>query len=132
MIGIGSDLLDIRRIEKTISRFGDRFKNRIFTKNEINKCEKRLNKFECYAKRFAAKEAASKALGTGFRKGVFWKDLEVVNLPSGKPTIKFHGNSLIHLNSLLPSESNLSIDLTITDEDPYAQALVIISSDKSK
>ena len=132
MIGIGSDLLDIRRIEKTISRFGDRFKNRIFTKNEINKCEKRLNKFECYAKRFAAKEAASKALGTGFRKGVFWKDLEVVNLPSGKPTIKFYGNSLIHLNSLLPSESNLSIDLTITDEYPYAQALVIISSDKSK
>ena len=132
MIGIGSDLLDIRRIEKTISRFGDRFKNKIFTKNEINKCEKRLNKFECYAKRFAAKEAASKALGTGFRKGVFWKDLEVVNLPSGKPTIKFHGNSLIRLNSLLPSESNLSIDLTITDEYPYAQALVIISSDKSK
>ena len=132
MIGIGSDLLDIRRIEKTISRFGDRFKNKIFTKNEINKCEKRLNKFECYAKRFAAKEAASKALGTGFRKGVFWKDLEVVNLPSGKPTIKFHGNSLIHLNSLLPSESNLSIDLTITDEYPYAQALVIISTDKSK
>ena len=132
MIGIGSDLLDIRRIEKTISRFGDRFKNKIFTKNEINKCEKRLNKFECYAKRFAAKEAASKALGTGFRKGIFWKDLEVVNLPSGKPTIKFHGNSLIHLNSLLPSESNLSIDLTITDEYPYAQALVIISSDKSK
>ena len=132
MIGIGSDLLDIRRIEKTISRFGDRFKNRIFTKNEINKCEKRLNKVECYAKRFAAKEAASKALGTGFRKGVFWKDLEVVNLPSGKPTIKFYGNSLIHLNSLLPSESNLSIDLTITDEYPYAQALVIISSDKSK
>ena len=132
MIGIGSDLLDIRRIEKTISRFGDRFKNKIFSKNEINKCEKRLNKFECYAKRFAAKEAASKALGTGFRKGVFWKDLEIVNLPSGKPTIKFHGNSLIHLNSLLPSESNLSIDLTITDEYPYAQALVIISSDKSK
>ena len=132
MIGIGSDLLDIRRIEKTISRFGDRFKNKIFTKNEINKCEKRLNKFECYAKRFAAKEAASKALGTGFRKGVFWRDLEVVNLPSGKPTIKFHGNSLIYLNSLLPSESNLSIDLTITDEYPYAQALVIISSEKSK
>ena len=132
MIGIGSDLLDIRRIDKTISRFGDRFKNKIFTKNEINKCEKRLNKFECYAKRFAAKEAASKALGTGFRKGVFWKDLEVVNLPSGKPTIKFHGNSLIYLNSLLPSESNFSIDLTITDEYPYAQALVIISSEKSK
>ena len=132
MIGIGSDLLDIRRIEKTISRFGDRFKNKIFTKNEINKCEKRLNKVACYAKRFAAKEAASKALGTGFRKGVFWKDLEVVNLPSGKPTIKFHGNSLIHLNSLLPSEGKLSIDLTITDEYPYAQALVIITSEKSK
>jgi holo-[acyl-carrier protein] synthase len=132
MIGIGSDLLDIRRIEKTISRFGDRFKNKIFTKNEIYKCEKRLNKIECYAKRFAAKEATSKALGTGFRKGVFWKDLEVVNLPSGKPTIKFHGNSLSHLNSLLPPESDPSINLTITDEYPYAQALVIISSEKNK
>ena len=129
MIGTGSDLLDIRRIEKTISRFGDRFKNKVFTKNEINKCEKRLNKVECYAKRFAAKEAASKALGTGFRKGVFWKDLEVVNLPSGKPTIKFHGKSLSHLNSLVLNDCNPSINLTITDEYPYAQALVIISTE---
>ena len=130
MIGIGSDLLDIRRIEKTISRFGDRFKNKIFTKNEINKCEQRSSKIECYAKRFAAKEATSKALGTGFRKGIFWKDLEVVSLPSGKPTIKFHGNSLYYLNSLLPPESSPNINVTITDEYPYAQALVIISSEK--
>ena len=130
MIGIGSDLIDIRRIEKTLSRFGDRFKNRVFTRNEIIKCEQRYNSNECFAKRFAAKEAASKALGTGFRKGVFWKDLEVVNLPSGKPTIKFKGNSLKHLNSLLASNKIPSINLTITDEYPYAQALVIISSEK--
>ena len=132
MIGIGSDLLDIRRIEKTLSRYGDRFKNRIFTKDEINKCEKRQNKIECYAKRFAAKEAASKALGTGFRMGVFWKDLEIINLPSGKPTIKFYGFSLIHLNSLVSSDSSPCVNLTITDEYPYAQALVIITSEKSK
>ena len=97
MIGLGSDLIDIRRIEKTLFRFGDRFKKRIFTKNEIKKCEKRKENVACYAKRFAAKEAAAKALGTGFRNGVFWRDLEVVNLPSGKPTIIFHGNSLIRL-----------------------------------
>jgi len=129
MIGIGSDLIDIRRIEKTLSRYGDRFKNRVFTKSEINKCEQRYNSKECFAKRFAAKEAASKALGTGFRKGVFWKDLEVVNLPSGKPTLNFTGNSLKHLNSLLPSNETACINLTITDEYPYAQALVIISSE---
>ena len=100
MIGLGSDLIDIRRIENTLSKFGDRFKKRIFTENEIKKCEKRKKSAACYAKRFAAKEAAAKALGTGFRNGVFWRDLEVTNLPSGKPTITFHGNSQLQLKKL--------------------------------
>ena len=125
MISIGSDLIDIRRIEKTLNRFGNKFKNRIFTQKEIEKCERRKESAACYAKRFAAKEAAAKALGTGFRKGVFWKDLEVNNVPSGEPTVIFHGKSRQHLNRLISgSESN--IKLTITDEYPYAQAIVII------
>ncbi len=126
MIGLGSDLIDIRRIEKTLFRFGDRFKKRIFTKNEIKKCEKRKENVACYAKRFAAKEAAAKALGTGFRNGVFWRDLEVTNLPSGKPTIIFHGNSLIRLKKIM-NDKNPDISLTITDEFPYAQAIVTIN-----
>ena len=125
MISIGSDLIDIRRIEKTINRFGNRFKNRIFTQKEIEKCERRKEAAACYAKRFAAKEAAAKALGTGFRKGVLWKDLEVNNFPSGEPTVIFHGKSRQHLNRLI-SSSKSNIKLTITDEYPYAQAIVII------
>mgnify|MGYP001197912159 CR=1 FL=1 len=128
MIGLGADILDIRRIEKTISRFGNKFKKRIFTNNEIKKCESRRLSLECFAKRFAAKEAAAKALGTGFRKGVYWKDLEVTNLPSGKPTINFHGNSKIHLDKLIPKGHKPNVDLTVTDEFPYAQAIVIINS----
>ena len=128
MIGIGSDLLDIRRLEKTFQKYGDRFKRRIFTDNEVNKCDNGSNQIACYAKRFAAKEAASKALGTGFRKGVFWKDLEVINLPSGKPTIKFHGNSMRLLNSLIAFGETPNINLSITDEYPYAHAIVTISS----
>ena len=126
MIGLGSDLVDIRRIEKTISRFGERFKKRIYTEYEINKCEKRKESIACYAKRFAAKEAAAKALGTGFRNGVFWRDLEVANLPSGKPTIIFHGNSLIRLKQIVSNKKPV-ISLTITDEFPYAQAIVTIN-----
>jgi len=126
VIGLGSDLVDIRRIEKTISRFGDRFKKRIYRENEINKCEKRKESIACYAKRFAAKEAAAKALGTGFRNGVFWKDLEVANLPSGKPTIIFHGNSQVRLAQIV-SNKKPDISLTITDEFPYAQAIVTIN-----
>ena len=126
MLGLGSDLVDMRRIEKTLSRFGDRFKKRIYTENEIKKCEKRKESVACYAKRFAAKEAAAKALGTGFRSGVFWRDLEVANLPSGKPTIFFHGNSQIRLKKIV-SEKEPDISLTITDEFPYAQAIVIIN-----
>jgi len=128
MIGIGTDILDIRRIEKTINRFGDRFKKRIFTENEIKKCEARKLSTNCYAKRYAAKEAASKALGTGFRKGVFWKDLEVCNLPSGQPTIIFHGGAKDHLDHLTPLKKEAIVNLTITDEYPYAQAIVIIES----
>ena len=129
MIGLGSDILDIRRIEKTLLRFGDRFKNRIFTESEINKCEKRKLSVECFAKRFAAKEAAAKALGTGFRKGVYWKDLEVINLPSGKPSINFYGESKKHLDSLMPKNTVPCINLSITDEFPYAQAIVTINAD---
>ena len=126
MIGLGSDLIDIRRIENTLSKFGDRFKKRIFTENEIIKCERRKESAACYAKRFAAKEAAAKALGTGFRNGVFWRDLEVTNLPSGKPTITFHGNSQLQLKKIT-NDKEPDISLTITDEFPYAQAIVTIN-----
>ena len=128
MIGLGSDLIDIRRIEKTFIKFGDRFRDRIFTKNEIEKCEKRSEKISCYAKRFAAKEAAAKALGTGFRKGIYWKDLEVINLASGKPTMKFHGNSKKRLESMIENKKTALINLSITDEYPYAQAILMIES----
>ena len=126
MIGLGSDLIDIRRIENTLSKFGDRFKKRIFTENEIKICERRKESAACYAKRFAAKEAAAKALGTGFRNGVFWRDLEVTNLPSGKPTITFHGNSQLQLKKIV-NDKEPDISLTITDEFPYAQAIVTIN-----
>ena len=126
MIGLGSDFIDIRRIEKTLLRFGDRFKTRVFTDKEIKKCDKRKESAACYAKRFAAKEAAAKALGTGFRKGVYWRDLEVSNLVSGKPTIIFHGNSEIHLQKISKGDKTV-VNLTITDEYPYAQAIVTIS-----
>ena len=126
MIGLGSDLIDIRRIENTLSKFGDRFKKRIFTEDEIKKCERRKQSAACYAKRFAAKEAAAKALGTGFRNGVFWRDLEVTNLPSGKPTITFHGNSQLQLKKIA-NDKEPNISLTITDEFPYAQAIVTIN-----
>ena len=125
MIGIGADIIDIRRIEKTINRFGNKFKKRIFTDEEMSKCEGRKLSVNCYAKRYAAKEAASKALGTGFRKGVFWRDLEVTNLPSGKPTITFHGNSQLQLKKIT-NDKEPDISLTITDEFPYAQAIVTI------
>ena len=126
MIGIGADIIDIRRIEKTINRFGNKFKKRIFTDEEMNKCEGRKLSVNCYAERYAAKEAASKALGTGFRKGVFWRDLEVSNLPSGQPTIIFHGGAKKQLEAISIVNNKPNINLTITDEYPYAQAIVII------
>lgn len=128
IIGIGSDLIDIRRIEKTLERFSERFENRIFTKIERTKSDRRANRAASYAKRFAAKEACSKALGTGFRRGVFWRDLGVVNLKSGKPTMALTGGAKERLESLIPEGMTPQIDLTITDDFPLAQAVVIISA----
>ncbi len=128
IIGMGSDLCDVRRIEKSIARFGERFLDRIFTPKEHERSERRKRSAESYAKRFAAKEACAKALGTGFRAGVFFRDLGVVNLPSGKPTMKLTGGALARLNALIPAGFEAQIDLTITDEGPLAQAIVIISA----
>jgi holo-[acyl-carrier protein] synthase len=128
ILGIGSDLIDIRRIEKTLERFPERFVNRIFTETERRKSERRTNRAASYAKRFAAKEACSKALGTGFRRGVFWRDLGVVNLKSGKPTMTLTGGAKEQLDTLVPDGMAAQIDLTITDDFPLAQAVVIISA----
>ena len=128
IIGIGSDLIDIRRIEKTLDRFGERFTNLCFTDVERTKSDKRYLRAASYAKRYAAKEACSKALGTGFRKGVFWRDLGVVNLPGGKPTMKLTGGALERLEEITPDGMDVQIDLTITDEPPIAEAMVIISA----
>jgi holo-[acyl-carrier protein] synthase len=128
IIGIGNDLIDIRRIERTLERFGDRFIQRIFTPLEQKKAERRRNRVETYAKRFAAKEACAKALGTGFRKGVFWRDLGVVNLPGGKPSMELTGGALKRLQELTPAGMKAHIDLTLTDEPPLGQAIVIISA----
>ncbi|MDO8876668.1 MAG: holo-ACP synthase [Pseudolabrys sp.] len=128
ILGMGSDLCDARRIAKTIERHGERFLNRIFTPLERAKAERRANAAETYAKRFAAKEACSKALGTGMRAGVFWRDMGVVNLPSGRPTMKLTGGALRRLQSMLPPGHEASIDVSLTDEGPMAQAIVIISA----
>ena len=128
IIGIGSDLIDIRRIEKTLERFSGRFQSRVFTKVECNKSDHRVNRAASYAKRFAAKEACAKALGTGFRNGVFWRDLGVVNLKSGKPTMVLTGGAKTRLDSMIPEGLTPQIDLTITDDFPLAQAVVIISA----
>ena len=128
ILGIGSDLIDIRRIEKTLERFPERFEMRIFTETERRKSDLRVNRAESYAKRFAAKEACSKALGTGFRRGVYWRDMGVINLASGKPTMDLKGGAKARLDSLVPDGMAPQIDLTITDEFPLGQALVIISA----
>ncbi len=128
IIGIGSDLIDIRRIEKTIERYGDRFLDRIFTDIEKDKSDKRAARAASYAKRFAAKEACSKALGTGLRKGVFWRDMGVVNLPGGKPSLKLTNGALARLDAITPKGHRAQIDLSITDDFPLAQAIVIISA----
>jgi holo-[acyl-carrier protein] synthase len=132
IIGLGNDLIDIRRIEKTIERFGDRFLDRIFTETERRKSDRRAQRAASYAKRFAAKEACSKALGTGLRKGVFWRDMGVVNLPSGRPTLRLTGGALEQLKLLTPPGHEARIDLTITDDFPLAQAIVIISAIPTK
>jgi holo-[acyl-carrier protein] synthase len=128
IIGIGSDLIDIRRVERTLERFGDRFTNRCFTETERVKSDRRHLRAASYAKRYAAKEACSKALGTGFRKGVYWRDLGVVNLPGGKPTMTLTGGALKRLQEITPDGMDIQIDLTITDEPPVAEAMVIISA----
>ncbi len=128
IIGLGNDIIDIRRIERTIERFGDRFLTRIFTETERRKSDGRALRAASYAKRFAAKEACAKALGTGFRRGVFWHDLGVVNLPSGRPTMALTGGAARVLEELVPEGLEVQIDLTITDDFPTAQAIVIISA----
>jgi holo-[acyl-carrier protein] synthase len=128
IIGIGSDITDVRRVAKVIERHGERFLARIFTETERRKAERRRNRVETYAKRFAAKEACAKALGTGIRSGVWWRDMGVVNLPSGRPTLQLTGGALKRLQALIPPGHEPQIDLTITDEGPMAQAFVIISA----
>jgi holo-[acyl-carrier protein] synthase len=128
IIGIGNDIIDIRRIEKSLERFGDRFVNRVFTEVEQRKSDKRAQRAASYAKRFAAKEACSKALGTGLSQGVFWRDMGVVNLPSGAPTLILTSGAAERLKSMVPAGAEVKIHLTMTDEYPYAQAIVIIES----
>ena len=121
-------MIDIRRIERTLDRFGDRFTHRVYTEIERARSERKVQRAASFAKRFAAKEACSKALGTGFRRGVFWRDLGVVNLPSGKPTMALTGGALARLQEITPAGMAAQIDLTITDDFPLAQAIVIISA----
>jgi holo-[acyl-carrier protein] synthase len=128
IVGIGSDLIDIRRIEHSLERFGQRFVERIFTPTEQAKSDRRRNRAASYAKRFAAKEACAKALGTGLSRGVFWRDMGVVNLPGGQPTLRLSGGALKRLETLLPEGHVARIHLTITDEYPMAQAFVIIEA----
>jgi holo-[acyl-carrier protein] synthase len=130
ILGLGNDLIDIRRIEKSIATYGDRFLNRIYTDIERTKSDRRANRAASYAKRFAAKEACAKALGTGLNHGVFWRDMGVVNLPGGKPTMALTGGALKRLEKITPPGHRAQIDLTITDDFPHAQAIVIISAVK--
>jgi holo-[acyl-carrier protein] synthase len=128
ILGIGSDICDVRRIANVIERHGDRFIDRIFTPLERAKAENRRNRAETYAKRFAAKEACAKALGTGLRAGVWWRDIGVINLPGGRPTLELTGGAKRRLAALTPAGYEPRIDLTMTDEGPTAQAVVIISA----
>lgn len=128
IIGIGSDIADIRRIERTIDRFGDRFINRVFTETEQAKSERRRNRVDSYAKRWAAKEACSKALGTGLRMGVAWREMGVVNLHSGQPTMLLSGGAAERLRRLVPDAMHARIHVTLTDDPPYAMAVVIIEA----
>ena len=128
IIGLGNDMVDIRRFEKTLERYGTRFVTRLFTDIEQKKSDRRAQRAASYAKRFAAKEACSKALGTGFRRGVFWKDMGVVNEPSGRPTMRLTGGAKAQLERITPAGHTALIQLTITDDYPYAQAIVIIEA----
>ena len=128
IIGLGSDIVDVRRVASVIERHGERFLGRVFTAVERTTAERRANKAETYAKRFAAKEACSKALGTGLRRGVFWRDMGVVSLPSGAPTMRLTGGALARLQAMMPPGCQARIDVSLTDEGPTAQAIVIISA----
>ncbi len=128
ILGVGSDLVDIRRIEKTLLRWGEKFIARCFTETERRRSETRYGRAASYAKRYAAKEACAKALGTGFRRGVFWRDIGVVNLPSGRPTMELTGGAARRLAELVPPGMTARIDVSITDEPPLAQVIVVISA----
>ncbi|MBI4724079.1 MAG: holo-ACP synthase [Rhodomicrobium sp.] len=128
IIGIGSDMIDIRRIEQSIDRYGERFLNRVFTDTERLKSDGRAARAASYAKRFAAKEACAKALGTGLTRGVFWRDMGVVNLPGGQPTMALTGGAAERLKQLIPRDHEAQIHITITDDFPIAQAFVMISA----
>ena len=131
IIGVGSDLCDVRRIEQTLERFGERFIERCFTEIERRRSDSRAGRAASYAKRFAAKEACAKALGTGLRRGVFWRDMGVVNLPSGQPTMRLTGGAAERLKAILPPGTEGFVHLTITDESPLAQAFVVIEARES-
>ena len=128
ILGIGTDIIDIRRLERVLERFEGRFLNRIYTDLERQRSENRENRVASYAKRFAAKEACSKALGTGFRQGVFWRDMGVMNLKGGKPTIVLTGGAALRLADITPAGMTSKIDISMTDEPPIAEAFVIISA----
>jgi holo-[acyl-carrier protein] synthase len=128
IVGIGSDLSDIRRVEKTLARFGERFIRRVFTEVERSRSDRKIDRAASYAKRFAAKEACAKALGTGLKRGVFWRDMGVVNLRSGQPTMALTGGAADRLASLIPDGMRPAIHLSLTDDHPYAQAFVIIEA----
>lgn len=128
ILGIGADLADIRRIEGTLEKFGDRFTNRVFTEVERARSDKRAARAASYAKRWAAKEACSKALGSGIRMGVAWREMGVVNLPSGQPTLDLTGGAKERLDAMVPAGHSARIHLTITDDAPYAQAFVVIEA----
>jgi holo-[acyl-carrier protein] synthase len=128
IIGLGSDLADIRRVENSLERFGERFVQRVFTELERARSERKPDRAASYAKRFAAKEACAKALGTGFRKGVFWRDMGVANLPSGQPTMVLTGGAAERLRAITPAGHKPVVHLSLTDDHPYAQAFVIIEA----
>ena len=128
ILGIGSDLCDIRRIERSLERFGARFTHRIFTAGERTRSERRAASAASYARRFAAKEACAKALGTGLRAGVFWRDMEVVNLASGRPTLRLTGGALERLRAMLPPGHEAVVHVSLTDDPPLAQAFVVIEA----
>lgn len=129
ILGIGSDIVDIRRIEQSIQRYGDRFLNRIFTDAERAKSDRRYARAESYARRFAAKEACAKALGTGLSRGVFWRDMGVINDPGGKPSFQLTGGALLRLAAMTPDGFEPRIHLSMTDDPPIAQAFVVISAE---